>query len=69
MFLSTTRTNDFADVMTVGTAAREIGVSAERVRQYIRDGRLSSIRGPLNYRMIPKIEVQRLVRERERKRG
>lgn len=62
--MATMKALDPTEVVTVGPAARQLGVSTERVRQWIRDGRLEAHRGPLGYRLIPAAAVERLVKER-----
>jgi len=48
-------------------ASRALGVSSTYVRKLMREGRLGHIQTPLG-KLIPKVEVERLVRERaERK--
>lgn len=56
-----------AEILTVGTCAREIGVSTERVRQFIREGRLEAVRGPLNYRLVRREALEKFMRERKQR--
>lgn len=54
-----------ADVLTVSAAARELGVSAERVRQLVDSGVLPAERGVLGYRLIHAGDVAELKERRD----
>jgi len=51
---------------TVGQAARALGISPQRIRDLINDGRLKAVRGPLNMRLIDPASLDELRRARER---
>jgi len=46
--------------LTIGEAARAIGVSADTLRRWDRSGRLSTVRDARNRRLVPRHEVERL---------
>jgi molybdopterin-binding protein len=46
--------------LTLGEAARAIGVSADTLRRWDRDGKLHTVRDARNRRLVPKSEVERL---------
>ena len=46
--------------LTLGEAARAIGVSADTLRRWDRDGKLRTVRDSRNRRLVPESEVQRL---------
>jgi molybdopterin-binding protein len=46
--------------LTLGEAARAIGVSADTLRRWDRDGKLRTVRDSRNRRLVPETEVQRL---------
>jgi molybdopterin-binding protein len=46
--------------LTIGEAARAIGVSADTLRRWDRDGKLSTVRDARNRRLVPATEVERL---------
>jgi molybdopterin-binding protein len=48
------------DALTVGEAARAIGVSADTLRRWERAGKLRTRRDSANRRRVPKSEVERL---------
>jgi molybdopterin-binding protein len=47
-------------LLTIGEAARSIGVSIETLRRWDRDGQIKTVRDPRNRRLIPEKEVRRL---------
>jgi molybdopterin-binding protein len=46
--------------MTLGEAAKAIGVSADTLRRWDRAGKLSTVRDDRNRRLVPAAEVERL---------
>jgi molybdopterin-binding protein len=52
--------------LTLGEAAREIGVSADTLRRWERAGKLRAVRDERNRRRIPRREVERLARRPRR---
>jgi molybdopterin-binding protein len=46
--------------LTLGEAARAIGVSADTLRRWDRDGKLRTVRDERNRRLVPAHEVERL---------
>src|SRR3954467_3497911 len=46
--------------LTLGEAARELGVSADTLRRWDRDGKLRTARDSRNRRIVPRSEVERL---------
>jgi molybdopterin-binding protein len=52
--------------MTLGEAARAIGVSIDTLRRWDRDGKLRTVRDAQNRRLVPAEEVHRLRRVPER---
>jgi molybdopterin-binding protein len=46
--------------LTLGEAARALGVSVDTLRRWDRDGKLRTIRDERNRRLVPEAEVQRL---------
>jgi molybdopterin-binding protein len=46
--------------LTVGEAAKAIGVSADTLRRWDRSGKLRTVRDARNRRLVPAAEVQRL---------
>src|SRR5215212_3189636 len=46
--------------LTLGDAARAIGVSADTLRRWDRDGKLRTVRDARNRRLVPEAEVRRL---------
>lgn len=46
--------------LTIGEAAKAIGVSADTLRRWDRDGRLRTVRDGRNRRLVPVDEVERL---------
>src|SRR3954451_4053987 len=46
--------------LTLGEAARAIGVSADTLRRWDRDGKLRTVRDDRNRRLVPEAEIQRL---------
>jgi molybdopterin-binding protein len=49
-----------ADALTIGEAARAIGVSADTLRRWDRAGKLRTTRDARNRRLVPAKEVERL---------
>ena len=52
--------------LTLGEAAREIGVSVDTLRRWDRDGKVRTVRDERNRRRIPRREVERLTRRPRR---
>jgi molybdopterin-binding protein len=52
--------------LTLGEAARAIGVSADTLRRWDRAGRLRTVRDARNRRLVPAAEVSRLARHPRR---
>jgi molybdopterin-binding protein len=52
--------------MSIGEAARAIGVSADTLRRWDRSGKLRTVRDPRNRRRVPASEVSRLARHPRR---
>jgi len=52
--------------LTVGEAARAIGVSADTLRRWDRDGKLRTVRDARNRRLVPEAEVERLTQHPQR---
>ncbi len=50
--------------MRIGEAARRVGVSVDTLRRWDRGGRLKTVRGPNNARLVAESEVDRLIRRR-----
>jgi molybdopterin-binding protein len=48
------------DALTIGEAARAIGVSADTLRRWDRAGKLDTVRDERNRRRVPQREVERL---------
>jgi molybdopterin-binding protein len=46
--------------LTIGEAARAIGVSADTLRRWDRSGRLRTVRDERNRRLVPEREIERL---------
>ncbi len=46
--------------LTIGEAARLLGVSVDTLRRWDRAGRIRTIRSPANRRLVPREEVDRL---------
>lgn len=55
-----------ASDMTLGEAAREIGVSVDTLRRWERAGKVRAVRDERNRRRIPRREVERLTRRPRR---
>jgi molybdopterin-binding protein len=55
--------------LTIGEAARAIGVSADTLRRWDRSGRLRTVRDARNRRLVPQHEVERLTRHPQRHRA
>ena len=55
--------------LTLGEAARRIGVSVDTLRRWSDRGKLRTIRGPGNRRLVPGEEVDRLAPQPERHRA
>ena len=47
-------------MLTMGEAARALGVSLDTLRRWDRSGKLSTVRDPGNRRRVPQAEVERL---------
>jgi molybdopterin-binding protein len=52
--------------LTLGEAAREIGVSVDTLRRWERTGKVKAVRDDRNRRRIPRREVERLARRPRR---
>ena len=52
--------------LTLGEAARAIGVSADTLRRWDRAGKLQTVRDARNRRRVPRSEVERLTSRPER---
>jgi molybdopterin-binding protein len=52
--------------LTLGEAAREIGVSVDTLRRWERAGKLRAVRDERNRRRIPRREIERLARRPRR---
>ena len=52
--------------LTIGEAARALGVSADTVRRWDREGKLQTRRDARNRRLVPRSEIERLTRRPER---
>jgi molybdopterin-binding protein len=52
--------------VTLGEAARAIGVSVDTLRRWDRAGRLKTVRDARNQRRVPRSEVERLTQRPER---
>jgi molybdopterin-binding protein len=52
--------------LTLGEAARALGVSADTLRRWDRAGRLRTVRDARNRRLVPEREVERLSRHPRR---
>ena len=46
--------------LTLGEAAKAIGVSADTLRRWDRDGKLRTVRDARNRRLVPTAEIERL---------
>jgi molybdopterin-binding protein len=57
------------DLLTLGDAARAIGVSQDTLRRWDRDGKLRTERDPRNRRLVPRSEVERLAARPSRHRA
>ena len=54
------------EAMTLGAAARAIGVSVDTLRRWDRDGKLATVRDARNRRLVPPAEVERLAQRPQR---
>jgi molybdopterin-binding protein len=54
--------------LTLGEAAKALGVSVDTLRRWDRDGKLETVRDARNRRLVPEAEVERL-RERPARHG
>lgn len=54
--------------LTIGEAARALGVSADTLRRWDRDGRVRTVRDGRNRRLVPRDEIERLSRRPTRHR-
>ena len=52
--------------LTLGDAARAIGVSVDTLRRWDRDGKLETVRDERNQRRVPQGEIERLTSRPER---
>jgi molybdopterin-binding protein len=52
--------------LSLGEAARAIGVSVDTLRRWDRDGKLETVRDPRNQRRVPRRELERLTSRPER---
>lgn len=57
------------NILSIGQAARVLGLSTVRVRQLIEAGKLPSWRNEFGWRLVDRRAVEHLVRERRRLRG
>ena len=57
------------DLLTLGEAAHEIGVSADTLRRWERAGKLETTRDARNRRMVARAEAERLARRPRRHRA
>jgi molybdopterin-binding protein len=55
--------------LTIGEAAKALGVSADTLRRWDRAGRIRTVRDARNRRLVPKHEVERLTRQPQRHRA
>jgi molybdopterin-binding protein len=55
--------------LTLGEAAREIGVSVDTLRRWDRDGKVKAVRDERNRRRVPRREVDRLAARPRRPRA
>ncbi len=55
--------------LTIGEAAKAIGVSADTLRRWDRDGKLRTVRDARNRRLVPPAEVERLSSSPQRHRA
>jgi molybdopterin-binding protein len=55
-----------SEAMTLGAAARAIGVSIDTLRRWDRDGKLATVRDSRNRRLVPPSEVERLAHRPQR---
>jgi molybdopterin-binding protein len=55
--------------LTLGEAAREIGVSVDTLRRWDRDGKVKAVRDERNRRRVPRREVDRLAARPRRHRA
>ena len=57
------------DLLTIGEAARAIGVSQDTLRRWDRDGKVRTRRDQRNRRLVPRSEVERLASRPQRHRA
>jgi molybdopterin-binding protein len=55
--------------LTIGEAARAIGVSADTLRRWDRSGRIRTVRDARNRRLVPQHEIERLTHHPRRHRS
>ena len=58
-----------SDGITLGEAARILGVSADTLRRWDRDGKLATVRDDRNRRLVPPAEIERLATRPRRARS
>ena len=58
-----------SDGITLGEAARILGVSADTLRRWDRDGKLATVRDDRNRRLVPPAEIERLATRPRRARN
>ncbi len=54
------------DTLSMGDAARALGVSVDTLRRWDRDGKLETVRDARNRRLVPQAEVERLAQRPRR---
>jgi molybdopterin-binding protein len=54
-----------SDLVPIGEAARRLGVSVDTLRRWERAGRLKTVRGAGNVRMLSEPDLDRIVRRRQ----
>src|ERR687889_480070 len=55
-----------SESLSLGEAARAIGVSTDTLRRWDRDGKLATVRDERNRRLVPPAEVERLAQRPRR---
>lgn len=51
-----------SDLLTIGDAARQLGVSTDTIRRWDREGLITTTRTPGGQRRIPGAEIARILR-------